>query len=348
MACGVLHNVAHRHGIPLPEQNIPPPPPPPHRMPDPSTSTHPGKPYAPGRIVPGHQRKSSPLLVAIWVNNLMTDGSHSTQVWKEANALHHDGSPDCDHHSSDILPKGLQRRGFSKYLIAYILGTDILSAGAQVVFSSMGVFFRSTLGYMVIPGVAYFVSDWLWLFGRVEEAEAILRQAAQKNKVQTPQVIFTRKRIIITISYYALIPNTSNLNGDPYMNCFLPAVSEVPAYLIALVLLKYCYRHFCQSPMLFLGRVDPLYLPGVSIFLEMMGKFHITLAFCVVYAVTSELFPTVVRNMAMGPAPWQHASPPSFHLSSSTWNCAIHLMKAEEEKKMDAGGNSEFQKESKL
>ncbi|KAK0132437.1 hypothetical protein N1851_032665 [Merluccius polli] len=25
MACGVLHNVAHRHGIPLPEQNIPPP-----------------------------------------------------------------------------------------------------------------------------------------------------------------------------------------------------------------------------------------------------------------------------------------------------------------------------------
>ena len=25
MACGVLHNVAHRHGLPLPEQHIPPP-----------------------------------------------------------------------------------------------------------------------------------------------------------------------------------------------------------------------------------------------------------------------------------------------------------------------------------
>ncbi|KAL7853413.1 hypothetical protein AOLI_G00202570 [Acnodon oligacanthus] len=32
----------------------------------------------------------------------------------------------------------------------------------------------------------------------------------------------------------------------------------------------------------------------------MVGKFGITAAFCVVYAVTSELFPTVVRNMAMG------------------------------------------------
>lgn len=41
-------------------------------------------------------------------------------------------------------------------------------------------------------------------------------------------------------------------------------------------------------------------LPGVAIFLEMVGKFGITTAFCVVYAVTAELFPTVIRNMAMG------------------------------------------------
>lgn len=34
--------------------------------------------------------------------------------------------------------------------------------------------------------------------------------------------------------------------------------------------------------------------------LEMLGKLGVTAAFCVVYAVTSELFPTVVRNMAMG------------------------------------------------
>lgn len=41
-------------------------------------------------------------------------------------------------------------------------------------------------------------------------------------------------------------------------------------------------------------------LPGVAVFLEMLGKFGITSAFCVVYAVTSELFPTVIRNTAMG------------------------------------------------
>lgn len=60
-------------------------------------------------------------------------------------------------------------------------------------------------------------------------------------------------RIIINISYYALILNTSNLHGDPYLNCFFSALTEVPAYIIALILLQYCSRHLCQSSTLFLG-----------------------------------------------------------------------------------------------
>lgn len=62
-------------------------------------------------------------------------------------------------------------------------------------------------------------------------------------------------RMIITISYYALLLNTSNLHGDPYLNCFLSAVTEVPAYIIALLLLKFCSRHLCQSSTLLLGGV---------------------------------------------------------------------------------------------
>lgn len=41
-------------------------------------------------------------------------------------------------------------------------------------------------------------------------------------------------------------------------------------------------------------------LPVVAVLLEMLGKFGVTSSFCVVYAVSSELFPTVIRNMAMG------------------------------------------------
>lgn len=38
----------------------------------------------------------------------------------------------------------------------------------------------------------------------------------------------------------------------------------------------------------------------VSITLEMMGKFAVTTAFAIVYAYTAELYPTVLRNTAVG------------------------------------------------
>lgn len=256
----------------------------------------------------------------------------------------------------------------SNYLIAYVLGCEVLGPVERLTFSSLGVFLSSAVGYMAMPPVAYFLREWRWLVaamaasgllyiplwwlipesprwllsqGRVEEAEAILRKAARMNKVPMPEVIFTPDEVedilrnkdkkysivdvlrslnvssitaicamlwmVITLGYFSLILNTSNLAGNPYLNAFLSALVEVPAYIIALLLLKFCSRHVCQSSTLLLGgaviifiRFVPEDLSGLAIFLEMVGKFGITAAFCVVYAVTSELFPTVVRNTAMG------------------------------------------------
>ncbi|KAM9788586.1 uncharacterized protein ACB057_013132 [Neosynchiropus ocellatus] len=256
----------------------------------------------------------------------------------------------------------------SNYVIAFVLGTEILNAKARVFFCSLGVFMSSAIGYMLLAPMAMALREWYllmipmaasgliyipiwwlvpesprWLFsqGRVKEAETILMYAAKKNGIDAPETIFSQDEIdgvlqanekkhnlfvvlrdcnvfiilllcsllwvIITIGYFALILNTSNLHGDPYLNAFLSAVAEVPAYLIALTLLRFFSRRLCQSSTLFIGGVMilcvhllPIDLPWVGVLLEMLGKFGITAAFCIVYTVSSELFPTVIRNSAMG------------------------------------------------
>ncbi|MEE6479371.1 hypothetical protein FKM82_012233 [Ascaphus truei] len=182
---------------------------------------------------------------------------------------------------------------------------------------------------------------WLISQGRFEEAETIIRKAAKKNGITPPDIIFnitelqdlkdqsnkahtffdlikTRNICIITflsilvwmiisVGYFGLSLNTPNLHGDPYVNCFLSAIIEVPAYVIAWLLLRNFPRRYATSSTLFLGGVVLLFIQLVpeelhilSIVLVMLGKFGVTAAFAMVYVYTAELYPTVVRNMGVG------------------------------------------------
>ncbi|KAJ8408769.1 hypothetical protein AAFF_G00245870 [Aldrovandia affinis] len=254
----------------------------------------------------------------------------------------------------------------SNYVAAFVLGSEIVSPSIRILYSTVGVCIFFAFGYMMLPLIALFVRDWrmlmlaltlpgllyfpLWRFipesprwllsqGRVEEAEAILRDAARRNGVTAPEVIFQPTQVeskgekihhhnicdlvkssnircitimlslvwmIISIGYFALSLNTSNLHGNSYLNCFFSAAVEIPAYIMAWLLFRYCPRRFCLFSMLFLGGVVLLFsqlIPGnqssVSVALEMLGKFGVTAAFSLVYAFTAELYPTVLRNTAV-------------------------------------------------
>ncbi|XP_035522573.1 solute carrier family 22 member 5-like [Morone saxatilis] len=173
----------------------------------------------------------------------------------------------------------------------------------------------------------------------MEEAEAIVRKAAKWNKVQAPRVIFKdysvkkteskehhsvfdllRKSSIrnttlilclvsftLTTGYYSLSFNTSQLHADPYISCFISAAVEIPAYISSWLALRYLPRRLSVICTLLLGAVSlfliqlvPQHLSIISVALEMLGKYAITTGTSLMFAYTSELYPTVLRNTATG------------------------------------------------
>uniref|UniRef100_A0A3P8VVL8 Solute carrier family 22 member 21 n=1 Tax=Cynoglossus semilaevis TaxID=244447 RepID=A0A3P8VVL8_CYNSE len=190
-------------------------------------------------------------------------------------------------------------------------------------------------GFLCLP-FWWFIPEsprWLVSQGRVKEAEAIVRDIAKRNKIHPPAVIFhssevrfeteRKKRsnnicdllrsrnilpaVLLTIGYYAISLNTSNLYGDVYFNCFLSALVELPAYILSWVLFRWCSRRlsvfsslFACGVLLLFVQLIPANLVLLAITLEMMGKFAVSTAFAFVYAYTAELYPTVLRNTAIG------------------------------------------------
>ncbi|XP_059403419.1 organic cation/carnitine transporter 2 isoform X2 [Carassius carassius] len=208
----------------------------------------------------------------------------------------------------------------SNYVAAFVLGMEILSPSIRDIYSTLGVCLFFSIGYMMLPLAAYFLRDWrmlllaftipgffcilLWWFipesprwllsqGRVEEAEAILRKAAQMNRVKVPDVIFPQTQTretagrlrtyslcdlvkscniccitvllclvwsAVSVGYCALSLNTSSLHGNIYLNCLLSAAVEVPALIMAWLMLRHWPRRLCLSSTLSLGGLVLLFI----------------------------------------------------------------------------------------
>ncbi|XP_051902359.1 solute carrier family 22 member 4-like [Hippocampus zosterae] len=182
---------------------------------------------------------------------------------------------------------------------------------------------------------------WLLSQGRVTEAEAIVKKAAIMNRVVAPEKIFSgvklhtdeekpakssallelvkKRRLAITlillcwvwfslsVCYFGLSLNTSQLHSDPYISCFLSAVVEVPAYLSCSLAIRYLPRRLAVAAVfltmglaLFSIQLVPRSILGLAVALEMLGKFGATAGTSLLFAFTAELYPTGLRNTASG------------------------------------------------
>uniref|UniRef100_A0A3P8ZQ43 Major facilitator superfamily (MFS) profile domain-containing protein n=1 Tax=Esox lucius TaxID=8010 RepID=A0A3P8ZQ43_ESOLU len=109
--------------------------------------------------------------------------------------------------------------------------------------------------------------------------------------------------------FYGLSLNTANMSGDSYLNCFISATTEIVAYVGTWLLINHAQRPtILFSSLLFCGimllviRLVPDDQIVLSQVLALLGKLGVSGAYSFLYLFSTELFPTVVRNMGLGVA----------------------------------------------
>lgn len=114
-----------------------------------------------------------------------------------------------------------------------------------------------------------------------------------------------------SIAYYGLTLNMGNLLTNPFLTLFLNAVMEAPASIFVIFVLDRTGRRGLISACMMIGGVCCIFAAGITgatgelaniirITIVLVGKSCVAASFAAVYNYTAELFPTVVRNTAVG------------------------------------------------
>lgn len=181
---------------------------------------------------------------------------------------------------------------------------------------------------------------WLLTKGRDLEADHILRKAAKVNKVELPEKLFDEETfesekcvpvwkifisfrlmmrtliiflnwMVTSMVFYGLGLNVGNLGGNIYINYFLSSVAETIGFASCLLFLNRWGRKPMHVGSMFLGGLACLgtifpVIYGtadqqwITVTLAMIGKLGASAAFATIWVFSAELYPTIVRNSAMG------------------------------------------------
>ncbi|XP_046582090.1 organic cation transporter-like protein [Haliotis rubra] len=181
-------------------------------------------------------------------------------------------------------------------------GGSVRSASMEFVgpskrtFTGMVIEYFWTAGLLLLTGLAYLVRKWRHL----------------RLALGIPPILFVVYwRFATNLIFYGLSLNVGNLSGDIYLNFFISCLMELLGIILCHVLMNKVGRKtvLCSSMVLggltCISSLFPLIYGNSStgwtlIAITMAGKLGATVAFSVIYIFSAELFPTTLRQSAMG------------------------------------------------
>ncbi|KAK0064416.1 organic cation transporter protein [Biomphalaria pfeifferi] len=181
---------------------------------------------------------------------------------------------------------------------------------------------------------------WLLDKGRYTEVEDILQKICRSNQTKLPQDalipetrtqcphtkiwnMFTHRVLIVrtfivffnwlavNLLYYGISLSLDNLAGSTYVNFLIGGVVELVAYAVCLLLLDRTGRKKMYCVSMFIGAISclavvlPITLGNqshmwIATVLAMIGKLCSSACYAILYILSAELFPTVIRNSGIG------------------------------------------------
>ncbi|KXJ26655.1 solute carrier family 22 member 15-like [Exaiptasia diaphana] len=131
-----------------------------------------------------------------------------------------------------------------------------------------------------------------------------------KRSLRTITMVMMVSFMASGIGYFGLSLNVRNLGGSVYWNFALFGIVEIPSYIMAAPILEALGRRKTNFLLTLSGGIACLICmqlqqtqydsPSLVNAIALLGKFCVSAANALIYIYAAELFPTVIRNMAIG------------------------------------------------
>lgn len=148
--------------------------------------------------------------------------------------------------------------------------------------------------------------------GKVEtQSTEIVQSAGILDLFRTPNLRLKTLNVCLcwfanSLVYYGLSLSAGKMYGNPFLILFIMGLVEFPSYITIIVLLDKLGRRSITSFLMIIGGICCIiasYIAAGSSTatgITFAGKLCIAGSFAVIYNYSAELFPTVIRNSAMG------------------------------------------------